>query len=253
VTHIPAKAKKLAEAFWPGPLTLLLPRKSVIPDIVTAGLETVGIRCPKNEVTQQLLRSIDFPLAAPSANPFGYVSPTNPHHVNEQLGNKINYIVDGGECQVGIESTIVGFENDSPVVFRLGGLSIEDIERVAGKVDIQLNSSSNPKAPGQLRSHYAPRKKLLVGSLTELLSHYGNQVSVVAYKNPLREVELSNQRILSPKGKLEEAAQNLFSALRELDKLAPPIIIAEEVPNVGIGRAINDRLYRAAAQEGNRQ
>jgi L-threonylcarbamoyladenylate synthase len=154
---------------------------------------------------------------------------------------------------VGIESTIVGFENDSPVVFRLGGLSIEDIERVAGKVDIQLNSSSNPKAPGQLRSHYAPRKKLLVGSLTELLSHYGNQVSVVAYKNPLREVELSNQRILSPKGKLEEAAQNLFSALRELDKLAPPIIIAEEVPNVGIGRAINDRLYRAAAQEGNRQ
>ena len=253
VTHIPAKAKKLAEAFWPGPLTLLLPRKSVIPDIVTAGLETVGIRCPKNEVTQQLLRSIDFPLAAPSANPFGYVSPTNPHHVNEQLGNKINYIVDGGECQVGIESTIVGFENDSPVVFRLGGLSIEDIERVAGKVDIQLNSSSNPKAPGQLRSHYAPRKKLLVGSLTELLSHYGNQVSVIAYQNPLREVELSNQRILSPKGKLEEAAQNLFSALRELDKLAPPIIIAEEVPNVGIGRAINDRLYRAAAQEGNRQ
>jgi L-threonylcarbamoyladenylate synthase len=247
VTHIPAKAKTLAETFWPGPLTLLLPRKSIIPDIVTAGLETVGIRCPKNELTQQLLKSLDFPLAAPSANPFGYVSPTKASHVNDQLGNKIKYILDGGDCAVGIESTIVGFEIDMPIVYRLGGLSIEDIETVVGKVEIQLNSSSNPKAPGQLKSHYAPKKKLVIGDLPKLVQEYGSNVSVLSYQNPLKEVMLNQQRILSSNGNLEQAAQNLFAALRELDALDPMIILAEEVPNVGIGRAINDRLRRASS------
>src|SRR6478735_1162446 len=123
VSEVPDFAKALTEKFWPGPLTLLLKKKTVIPDLVTSGLDTVGIRCPDHSLTRDLLTSLDFPLAAPSANPFGYVSPTEPSHVNEQLGQKIKYILDGGVCPVGIESTIVGFENEGPVVYRLGGLS----------------------------------------------------------------------------------------------------------------------------------
>src|SRR6187551_607280 len=114
-TEIQKPARALMEHFWPGPLTVLLKRKSIIPDLVTSGLDTVGVRCPKHELTQQLLSELSFPLAAPSANPFGYVSPTKPEHVDEQLGHKIKYILDGGDCKVGIESTIVGFEENTPM------------------------------------------------------------------------------------------------------------------------------------------
>src|SRR3989337_2200969 len=149
--EIPEQAKILAKQFWPGPLALLLNKKESISDLVTSGLDTVGLRCPDHPITHDLLKSLGFPLAAPSANPFGYVSPTRPEHVEEQLGNKIGYILDGGVCPVGIESTIVGFEYDMPVVRRLGGLTLEKIESIIGKVRVQINSSSNPKAPGQLR------------------------------------------------------------------------------------------------------
>jgi L-threonylcarbamoyladenylate synthase len=239
VETIPSKAEKLIAKFWPGPLTILLKRKSIIPDLVTAGLETVGIRCPDHSLTNELLRSLNFPLAAPSANPFGYVSPTNPSHVNEQLGEKIKYILDGGECKVGIESTIIGFENDDSVLYRLGGLNIEQIESIVGKTLVELNSSSNPQAPGQLTSHYAPRKRLILRLLSNSLKKYQSRKVGV----------LQNQYILSPTGDLEIAAQNLFSALRELDKLDIEFILAEEVPDIGLGRAINDRLRRASAAE----
>src|SRR5690606_24849650 len=124
VKNIPSSAQRLAEQFWPGPLTLLLQRDNIIPDLVTSGLDTVGIRCPDHVLTKKLLCHLDFPLAAPSANPFGYVSPTRPEHVYEQLGTKITYILDGGVCGVGIESTIIGFEDNNPVIYRLGGLSV---------------------------------------------------------------------------------------------------------------------------------
>jgi L-threonylcarbamoyladenylate synthase len=251
VETIPAKAEKLANKFWPGPLTILLKRKNIIPDLVTAGLETVGIRCPDHSLTNELLRSLKFPLAAPSANPFGYVSPTNPDHVNEQLGDKIKYILDGGECKVGIESTIVGYENDEPIIYRLGGLSVEQIESVIGKATVQLNASSNPQAPGQLKSHYAPRKKLILESLSISIKKYqSNKVGVLCYKEKVIGIDPKNQRILSPTGSLEMAAQHLFSALRELDKLDIEFILAEEVLDEGIGRAINDRLRRASAVDG---
>jgi L-threonylcarbamoyladenylate synthase len=248
VEAIPAKAEELANKFWPGPLTILLKRKNIIPDLVTAGLETVGIRCPDHSLTNELLRSLDFPLAAPSANPFGYVSPTHPDHVNEQLGDKIKYILDGGECKVGIESTIVGFENNEPIIYRLGGLSVEQIESVIGKATVQLNASSNPQAPGQLKSHYAPRKKLILESLSTSIKKYqSSKVGVLCFQEKVIGIDPKNQRILSPTGSLEIAAQHLFSALRELDKLDIEIILAEEVPDEGIGRAINDRLRRAAS------
>ena len=249
VDDFPEKAERLAARFWPGPLTLLLKKKPHIPDLVTSGLDTVGVRCPNHELTRALLQQLPFPLAAPSANPFGYISPTRAEHVNEQLGDKIKYILDGGECVVGIESTIVGFEDDYPVVYRLGGLGIEQIESVVGKVRVQLNTSSNPQAPGQLKSHYAPKKKMMLGDLAELIRDYGTErVGVLTFQKQISQVDLNNQFALSAEGNLEEAAQRLFASLRALDKKDVDIILAEEVPNMGLGKAINDRLRRAAAE-----
>jgi L-threonylcarbamoyladenylate synthase len=244
VLEIPEAAKKLADKFWPGPLTLLLKKKAIIPDLVTSGLDTVGIRCPDHSLTTQLLKELPFPLAAPSANPFGYVSPTKPQHVDEQLGNKIQYILDGGACPVGIESTIVGFEDDKPVVYRLGGLSLEDIEATIGIVRLMTHSSSNPKAPGQLKSHYAPGKKLILGSIEDLLTITTVKAAVLSFQ---KDFQVSNQIILSPSGKVEEAAQILFEALRAFDKMDVEVVLTELVPDQGLGRAINDRLRRAAA------
>jgi L-threonylcarbamoyladenylate synthase len=237
-------AKKLADQFWPGPLTLLLQKKMIIGDLVTAGLETVGLRCPDNALTHALLKMLSFPLAAPSANPFGYVSPTRPEHVEEQLGNKIAYILDGGVCRVGVESTIVGFENGIPAIYRLGGVTQEQIESMTGSIRVHAHSTSNPKAPGQLISHYAPHKKVILGNLTDLQEKYGSEsYGVLSFHQDLH---VPYQFILSPSAHLDEAAQNLFLALRTLDKMPIDIILAEPVPDTGLGRAINDRLRRAA-------
>jgi len=244
-TSFPDRAKALAQKFWPGPLTLLLPKKEIVPDLVTSGLNTVGLRCPDHALTLELLKSLPFPLAAPSANPFGYVSPTTPQHVNEQLGDKVAYILDGGECRVGIESTIIGFEN-TPTVYRLGGLALEILEPITGPLHVQLHSSSNPHAPGQLQSHYAPLKKIVLGRREQLLAHTTSNAGAIVFQNILVNIPATNQIILSPAGNLEEAAQHLFSALRELDKTDINLILAELVPESGLGRAINDRLRRAA-------
>ena len=241
---IPDQAKNLAKAFWPGPLTLLLDRKNIIPDLVTAGLPTVGIRCPDHVLTRALLEALDFPLAAPSANPFGYISPTTPQHVQDQLGEKIPYILDGGPCQVGIESTIVGFDNGRGIVFRTGGLKIEDIENVIGKVSLQITASANPKTPGQLDSHYAPGKKLVAGNLEKLIPQFAmDKTGILSFQKNLH---APFQYILSPSGNLEEAARNFFSALRTLDDMPVDVILAEYVPDTGLGKAINDRLRRAS-------
>jgi L-threonylcarbamoyladenylate synthase len=241
---IPPLARTLASNFWPGPLTFLLQKRAIIPDLVTSGLDTVGIRCPDHPLTRELLRELPFPLAAPSANPFGYVSPTTPMHVQDQLGEKIQYILDGGACDVGIESTIVGFDGDDVIVYRAGGLSIEAIEKIAGRVQVQTHSVSNPKAPGQLKSHYAPRKKVIVGDIPTLLKQYPDSgVLSFSYDH-----QRPHQYILSSRASIEEAARNLFTALRILDKLPVNTIVTEFVPNEGLGRAINDRLRRAAAE-----
>lgn len=247
VEDIPAKARLLAEKFWPGPLTILLKKKALIPALVTSGLDTVGIRCPQHDVTHALLAALDFPLAAPSANPFGYVSPTKPAHVNDQLGQKIPYILDGGACGVGIESTIVGFENDRPVIYRMGGLTQEKIESIAGAAKVQLHSSSNPLAPGQLKSHYAPVKKVIIGKIEELQKQYGHRAyAVLSFQ---RNYDARFQSILSPSGNMEEAAQRLFDALRGFDSMPVDVVLAELVPNQGLGKAINDRLRRASFQD----
>lgn len=245
VYEIPDSARHLAEEFWPGPLTLLLKKKNIIPDLVTSGLNRVGIRCPDHALTLELLQILPFPLAAPSANPFGYVSPTKPQHVNDQLGEKISYILDGGPCQVGVESTIIGFDSVSPVIYRIGGCEVEEIERVVGKVSVQIHSSSNPNTPGQLVSHYAPGKKLILGEIEELLQrHPSHRSGILTFQ---KNFNSPYQIILSSNGSLKEAAQNLFSALRAFDKMPIDFILAELVPDEGLGMAINDRLRRAAA------
>lgn len=245
----PEKAKILAEALWPGPLTLVLPKREVIPDIITAGLPTVGLRIPRHPLTQELLQQLDFPLAAPSANPFGYISPTTAHHVYDQLGEQVDYILDGGPCQVGLESTIIGFEAEEPVLYRLGGIALEALEKVVGKIRIQVNVSSNPQAPGQLKTHYAPRKPLLRGNIRDLAA--GKDLSkwaILSFQDAYTDLEAGKVVLLSETGSVEEAAAQLFKALRALDNWEGEGILAEEFPNEGLGRAINDRLLRAATR-----
>ena len=243
-SEMPDLVKKLAEEFWPGPLTILLKKKPIIADLVTAGLDTVGLRSPDHPLTQKLLCSLPFPLAAPSANPFGYVSPTRAEHVNEQLGDKISYILDGGPSTVGVESTIVGFENNRIVIYRLGGITQEQIEFIVGNVDVNTTSTSNPKSPGQLLSHYSPGKKVIVGDIGSLIAQQRTTgFGVLSFQ---KNYSQRYQYILSPTGELAVAAQNLFSALRTLDKMPIEAILAEFVPDVGVGKAINDRLRRAS-------
>jgi L-threonylcarbamoyladenylate synthase len=239
----------LARHFWPGPLTLLLPKKNNIPDIVTSGLPRVAIRVPAHPLTLELLQSLTIPLAAPSANPFGYVSPTTADHVNKQLGTKVGYILDGGPCTIGLESTIVGIEENQLVIYRLGGLATEAIEAIAGEVELRLNISSDPTAPGQLKNHYAPRKPLFMGSAEELLQvHKGKKIALIAFQEPTIHHPLTEVFSLSLKGDLNEAAVNLFKVLREADDSDAEVVIAEFVPEEGLGKAINDRLRRAAAR-----
>lgn len=250
-TDFPKLLHNLAEKFWPGPLTLLLTRKNNIPDLVTSGLDRVAVRVPDHLITIALLKSLDFPLAAPSANPFGYISPTTAKHVDAQLGEKIPYILDGGPCQVGLESTIVGMESEEVVIYRLGGLEISEIESVVGKVKIQDHSSSNPQAPGLLESHYAPRKPFIIGNLDELIPDFQSRkidFSVLSYDRIIKNLSAERQFCLSEKSDLKEAAANLFAAMRLLDEGSAEVILAELLPQIGLGKAINDRLKRAAAK-----
>lgn len=246
VSEFPSAARALAEAFWPGPLTLLLKKKPVIPDVVTAGFPTVAVRCPDHPLTQSLLQSVDFPLAAPSANPFGYVSPTRPEHVQAQLGNSVSYILDGGPCTVGVESTIVGWNQGKLTVYRIGGTTIESIEKVTGEKAAFQATPSEIMAPGQMKSHYATSKRLVVGNIGDMIRSLPKEETpgVLSFS---RDYQTKYQYILSPAGDLAEATRHLFTALRTLDALPITIILSEEVPNEGLGRAINDRLRRASA------
>ncbi|MEQ9302238.1 MAG: L-threonylcarbamoyladenylate synthase [Cyclobacteriaceae bacterium] len=249
VEHIPTEVQTLADAFWPGPLTVLLKKKSIIPSLTTSGLDEVAFRIPNHPLTLELLSALDFPLAAPSANPFGYISPTTAKHVQDQLGNEIPYILDGGECEVGIESTIIGFVEGQPTVYRLGGKQVEEIEALIGPVKINLNQSSNPSAPGMLKSHYAPKKPVLVGNISQLIKeNRGKRIGIISFVDHYSDIAIAHQTVLSQNGDLNEAARNLFGALRKLDELSIDLILSEPFPDNGLGRAINDRLSRASAK-----
>ena len=243
VYSFPKLAHRLAEQFWPGPLTLLLPKRKHIPDMLTSGFEKMAIRVPDHPITLELLKKINFPLAAPSANPFGYISPTTSGHVDHQLGDKIPYILEGGPAQIGLESTIVSIEGKVICIHRLGGLDLEKLQTF-GDVIVQNSRGGNLNLPGQLDSHYAPKKKFIIGKLDDLLLKYSNsKIGILSfskiYSNSTKNI------VLSKNGDVNEAAENFFSALRTLDTEDIDLILGEYVPKKGIGKAINDRLKRA--------
>ncbi len=245
--EIDERAFKLIEKFWPGPLTLVLPKSQIVPDIVTAGLPTVAIRMPSHPVALALIESSETPISAPSANRFGYISPTTAEHVEKQLGDKIDLIMDGGRCPIGVESTVLSLIDDEPAILRPGGLPVEEIEKVMGKVKIQTKSEK-PLSPGQLPKHYSPRTPVKIfKSLDEIK---GNEnLGILLFKKLDVDIKAKHIEILSETGNLVEAAGNLFSALHRLDEANVDIIYAQGVPEVGLGLAIMDRLRKASGEK----
>ena len=246
IAYLNEQAIFLLEKFSPGPLTLVLPKKSVVPDLVTSGHPTVAIRIPNHPVAIELLKQSGLCIAAPSANPFGYTSPTTAKHVEDFLGSRIDAVLDGGACDIGIESTIIDLSGITPKVLRLGGLPYEQLTEVLGELPFQM-SSSKPNAPGMLTSHYNPGIPLrLFKSYSELLSEFNTtDTDRIGLLYSGKEIKASFAINLSREKVLVEVASKLFHALRSFNKADIDVIWAHELPEVGLGRAINDRLRRA--------
>lgn len=247
---IPPDAFRLADAFWPGPLTLVVCKADVVPDIVTAGLPTVAVRIPAHPQALELLRASGRPIAAPSANRFGRLSPTTAEHVAEQLGEKIDYILDGGPCKVGVESTVIALPGEERLLLRPGGLAVEEIEAVIGPLGpmpTDANSPAQPQiSPGRLPRHYAPRTPLVVQSAGDPLPASADRTGLLTLREISDPSPFCVVETLSQRGDLTEAAAGFFAALRRLDAEQLDIIVAEPFPEHGLGRALNDRLRRAA-------
>jgi L-threonylcarbamoyladenylate synthase len=237
----------LSEKLWPGPLTLVVPKRKELPNLATAGLPTAALRFPSHPAAQKLIRLSTGAVAAPSANLFGCLSATRAEHVKVQLSGKVDYIIDGGKTTVGLESTVLDLSREPPVILRRGGTSRESIEALIGKVELSLDSGT-PSSPGQLKGHYAPGTPLELSGRGELESVPGAPNEGRLYFSSPKStdsVARERTRILSEKGDLTEAASNLFDMLHELDSLGLALIRAEEAPCCGLGAAINDRLRRA--------
>lgn len=247
IRDFPPKAQLLAAAFWPGSLTLILKKKANIPDLITAGKDTVAVRIPNHPVTLKLLKELSFPLAAPSANPFNRISPTRALHVESYFKNSIQMVLEGGECKNGLESTIIGFENNEPVLYRLGALSIEEIENVVGKINIHNKNEEAPNAPGMLAKHYSPKTKTyLTNDIEKFLKDYEDKtIGLISFTEDITAANIKQLEILSKSGDLKEAASKLYSALHTLDGLNLDMIVAQRFPDIGLGKSINDRLERA--------
>ena len=244
VKAMPDEFLPIITSHMPGPLTLLLEKRDIVPDITTSGLTKVAVRIPGHSLARDLLRELDFPLAAPSANPFGYISPTNAQHVADQLGERISYILDGGPCEVGLESTIIGIEEGLPTVFRKGGLSIDLVKEYLPDVVVKDHSTSNPSAPGMLKSHYAPRIPL---SLVESFTFGQGRKGYISFGEELTVSHDCIYHDLSSTKNFREAAQNLFRVMRLLDQHDLKEIQVKLLPEMDLGIAINDRLRRASA------
>lgn len=247
-SHIPEKAQKLAAAFWPGPLAMVLPRAEGVPDAVTGGLDTVALRVPRHPVALALLRAFDGGLAAPSANRYGRVSPTRAAHVREELGDRVDLVLDGGACDVGIESTIVDLSGDEPVLLRPGAVTVEMLERVLGTRVRHAGENATP-APGRKPSHYAPRAKVLLAtdaeavSLARCFAAGGARVGLLSTTAPM---EAGIDWLGLPQDP-DAQARELYQRLRDADALGLDIVVAVVPPlREGIGEALQDRLRRAA-------
>lgn len=251
IVHVPDKAEaqrivefnehadRLSAAFWPGALTLVLPRTKNCPVslLVSAGLDTVAVRVPNHSTAQNLLRATDRPVAAPSANPSGKISPTTAAHVMDGLNDRIAAVLDGGNCTVGLESTVVDVSGPAPVLLRPGGISFEELAEVIGPLETANGSRDSPKSPGMMERHYAPNTPLRLNAASandgEILLAFGPDAPSSALN-------------LSPSASLTEAAANLFAMMRTLDESGANGIAVMPIPETELGQAINDRLRRAA-------
>ncbi len=250
VTTLNQRARQLMDAFWPGALTLVLSKRPLIPDLVTAGLGTVALRMPSHPVALALLQAIDFPVAAPSANPFGYVSPTTAAHVRDALGDAVDLILDGGPCVIGVESTVCALTDQQAVLLRPGGVPLEQIESVIGPVRLGESTKTDRRSPGMLPSHYAPHVPVLLLKPGEALPQpeAGERLGLLSLTPRFETRGYTRTEVLSEDGNLLDAAAHLFAALRRLDAYGLDRVVIEPVPETGIGRAIMDRLRRAAAR-----
>lgn len=255
--QVPEEARRLAERFWPGPLTLVLARRADLPELLSAGLETLAVRVPAHPVAQQVLRACRLPLAAPSANRFGGISPTQASDVAEELGDRpeVAGVIDAGRCEVGLESTVVGFPGAGRVVvYRPGGVSLEALREVTGQAepvraadaedDLSLGRRGE-RSPGMLARHYAPGTPLTLLERSAPVPPVAGRTGWLVFDRELPGLP-GPQEVLSEQGDLREAAARLFACLRRLDRLGLDRIVAWKVPATGLGRAINDRLTRAA-------
>ena len=240
------KVKILAERFWPGPLTLILDKKEIVPYLVTSGLETVAVRMPDNKIALELINKLGRPIAAPSANSFSKLSPTKAEHVEKQLGDKVNIILDGGSCKVGVESTIIEITNNSQVLLRPGGIAKESIEELIGELTEIPNQSNNPNSPGQLKVHYAPNIPIYFydEEKVNVFSHL--KIGGIFLQEEKKSDKFFITKVLSESGNLREATSNLFAYLHEMEGLNLDMIFVERVEQKGLGIAIMDRLTKAA-------
>lgn len=249
--HVPDTARRLAEAFWPGPLTLVLPRGPQVPHAVTGGQDTVALRVPAHPLARQVLQSFGGGVAAPSANRFGRISPTTAAHVREELGDEVDYVLDGGPCIIGVESTIIDVSGPVPALLRPGGLAIEEVERVL-RVKVPRRETGGPRAPGMLASHYAPRAGLRVcepdALREEVTAHLsdGLRVAVIAPAASASALE-GDVRVFDVPADPSGFARALYATMREIDALGFDLIVAVLPPEAGLGAAVRDRLRRAAA------
>ncbi len=237
------KVDLLINKFWPGPLTLVLPKTEIVPDIVTSGNPTVAVRMPDHPVALQLIEASGTPIAAPSANKFGHLSPTEASHVAKYLGDKVDMILDGGKCSVGVESTIIQLHENEIFLLRPGGLSKEEIEKEIGEIKTGIINIDKPNAPGQLPFHYSPQTPIKF--FNKKFLDEKKKTGMLFFKENNIDFPFAETKILSPNCDLREAAANLFSMLHELEKENLDLILVEPIEEKGLGRAIMDRLKKA--------
>ena len=242
-------ASRLTSRFWPGALSLVVTKTSSVPSIVTAGLDTVAIRVPSHAAALALIRASGCGIAAPSANLFGYVSPTTAQHVAEQLGDKIDLILDGGACTIGVESTILSLADTIPLVLRAGGVAVEALESVIGDLNVSIETAARPVVPGQMKRHYATRTRLVISEQEVEELNPGERAGLLSLLPPEHPERYAAVEVLSTSGNLNEAAAKFFGALRRLDLLSLDRIIARPMPERGLGLALMDRLRRCSASE----
>lgn len=249
VTYFPPKAEQLAKHFWPGSLALILPKRAHVLDAVTAGQSSVAIRIPNHPMATQLLEKLAFPLAAPSANPYNRISPTSAQQVDFYFPNI--HTLDGGECAAGLESTILSFDNDEVVLLRHGAVSVNDIENQVGRILNRTSHTALPISPGRSQKHYSPLCDLIVTyePLFMLSAVQEKKVGILWFdKVTIESQKVLVHRVLAPSGSLQEAARNLFKCLHQMEQLGLDLLIVERLPDIGLGRTINDRLERASVK-----